>query len=288
MKGLFKTSIAIATLATLAVNAESVEEHNAMKAEIHNNLSAKANIIKNDVLTVTKENLKRIKPEFTPKERAMIKNVSTKLATLRDAVLTATSDDERTTAQTSLDNFRATDPELAKLVIKRAELLAKADEEKRLARYILTVPDQLSDSPSQETLADHDKFSDDHSDKAIAYNNMARKLSFLEAKNGISTIENKSAEVVAWEKEHHMEITENKEWRSIVVVHNGNTKPVSNIVSISRIKGTPSINVSGETLVFTYSDAIKENNVILYYLENNNLMQKTENSGTRPLFEVSN
>ncbi|AFU67820.1 hypothetical protein P700755_000826 [Psychroflexus torquis ATCC 700755] len=197
MKGLFKTSIAIATLATLAVNAESFEEHNAMKAEIHNNLSAKANIIKNDVFTVTKENLKRIKPEFTPKERAMIKNVSTTLSTLRDAVLKATSDDERTTAQTSLDTFRATDPELAKLVIKRAELLAEADEEKRLARYILTVPDQLSDSPSQETLNQYHKFSSDHIDNETDYRILYRKLSFLEAKDGISTIENKSAAVVA-------------------------------------------------------------------------------------------
>ncbi|AFU67818.1 hypothetical protein P700755_000824 [Psychroflexus torquis ATCC 700755] len=276
------------TLATMSVNADTLDKYtNKNEADVKKNLTELfADITtdtKNDTSDATAEVFKRIKPEFTPKERAMITNVSTKLATLRDAVLTATSDDERTVAQTSLDTFRATDPEFAKLVTKRAELLAKAVEEKRLARYILTVPDQISDSPSQETRNQHRKFASDHIDNETDYRILYRKLSFLEAKDGISTIENKSPVVVAWEKEHHMEIVSQS--GKIRVFHN--RQKVSTLL-YPKDYTSHSINVSGETLVFTYSDAIKENNVILYYLENNNLMEKTENSGTSALFEVSN
>ena len=95
----------------------------------------------------------------------------------------------------------------------------------------------------------------------------------------------KNQKIKDWEKNHQMEIVEDKDYGTIDVFHNGES--VSNLGYMDKFKSVPMQALNQRGMVFIYDTGKKEGNAIEYYeKEDGGLMQKTENSGTRELFKI--
>jgi len=96
---------------------------------------------------------------------------------------------------------------------------------------------------------------------------------------------NKNQKVKNWEKDHQMEIVEDKDYGTIDVFHNGES--VSNLGYLDKFKSVPIQALNENGLVFIYATKRKDGNVIKYYeKKDGGLMQKTERAGTRELFKI--